>query len=108
MSFDVITAWAIVFITSAGCCIWDYLASPRKSGVNQMTIRGYDAWKLMSPDDERDAREEGLRGECDCCGKRRPLSRVWYHGIETWACGQCQDPDAELDRRRDDAMERDR
>jgi hypothetical protein len=28
---------------------------------------------------------------CDCCGKYRPLYRVWVSGIETFACAQCLD-----------------
>jgi len=30
-------------------------------------------------------------GDCDCCGRRAVLSRVWYGGIlETWACEPCR------------------
>lgn len=48
--------------------------------------RTYDDWKLASPDDEQDDQ----RGECDCCGKRRLLSRCWPSGIETYACDECR------------------
>lgn len=34
------------------------------------------------------------RYECDCCGKRAPLTRCWYAGsIETYACDQCREDD---------------
>jgi hypothetical protein len=28
-------------------------------------------------------------GECDCCGKIRKLSLVYYQGIETYLCQNC-------------------
>lgn len=31
-----------------------------------------------------------LWGDCDCCGKNRPLSRCWASGIETFACDECR------------------
>ena len=49
--------------------------------------RTYDDWKTDSgyEDDDRPI------GECDCCGKQRPLSRCWYLGyMETFACDECQ------------------
>ena len=57
----------------------------------------YDDWKTAEPDDEPWA-------ECDCCGRRLPVSRVRVHGIETWACEECRggDPDEQRERRRDD------
>lgn len=52
-----------------------------------MIYRTYDDWKLASPDDER---------ECDCCGKRRELTRCWTScGIETYACAKCRGEDEE-------------
>jgi hypothetical protein len=31
-----------------------------------------------------------MRGNCDCCEKRDvQLRRVWYCGIETFACDEC-------------------
>lgn len=30
-------------------------------------------------------------GNCDCCGKKRPLSRCWAPGdVETFACDECR------------------
>lgn len=29
-------------------------------------------------------------GECDCCGKKAALTRVWVHHIETYACDECR------------------
>jgi hypothetical protein len=29
-------------------------------------------------------------GECDCCARQRPLSRVIAFGIETFACEGCR------------------
>lgn len=40
-----------------------------------------------------DFQEPGGRewADCDCCGKYRPLSQVWFLGhIETWACDECR------------------
>jgi len=53
-------------------------------------IRGYDSWKTRSPDDE-DWKQDCDQpfGECDCCGKKRPLYRTWAYQIETWACEEC-------------------
>jgi len=36
-------------------------------------------------------------GSCDCCERREVrLHRIWYCGIETFACAEClgDDPDA--------------
>jgi len=52
------------------------------------SYRTYDDWKLASPDDEPDYNAEPI-GECDCCGKQRPLTRTWYLSMETWACEEC-------------------
>lgn len=30
--------------------------------------------------------------ECDCCGEKRPLTRCWPMGIETYACDECREP----------------
>lgn len=32
-------------------------------------------------------------GECDCCAKQRPLTRVFAFGIETFACDGCREWD---------------
>jgi len=32
----------------------------------------------------------GRQASCDCCGKFRVLSRLWYSGIETFACDECR------------------
>lgn len=53
-----------------------------------MIYRTYDDWKLASPDDER---------ECDCCSKRRKLTRCWVSGIETYACAECRGEGVEED-----------
>ncbi len=42
--------------------------------------------------------------ECDCCGKVRMLTQVWYlNYMETWACDQCRgepnDPEYEYEDR---------
>ena len=54
---------------------------------------GYDHWKLMSPEDERDRHVRSRRrliGRCDCCdAKGVPLQRAWVTGIETFACAAC-------------------
>lgn len=55
-----------------------------------MSFIGYDAWKTSEPDNEP-------YGHCDVCQKRRPLTRLWAYGIETWACEKCRDPDAARD-----------
>ncbi len=34
-------------------------------------------------------------GECDCCGRMRPLSRCWAGALETWACDECRGWDDE-------------
>jgi hypothetical protein len=34
--------------------------------------------------------EPVMLAECDCCGQLRGLSRCWAHGIETFACEDCQ------------------
>jgi hypothetical protein len=44
----------------------------------------YDDWKTASPDDDEPT------GECDCCGKRRLLTRCWARAIETHACDECR------------------
>lgn len=49
-------------------------------------MRTYDDWKTTEPDPYAD---EPV-GECDCCGKMRPLSKCWAYGIETWACDECR------------------
>jgi len=46
----------------------------------------YDTWKSTEPDPPHD----GPFGECDCCGQKRPLSRCWPMGIETYACDECR------------------
>jgi hypothetical protein len=28
--------------------------------------------------------------ECDVCGQRRPLTKCWPMGIETYACAECR------------------
>jgi hypothetical protein len=44
---------------------------------------------LAAADPEADDR---IVGECDCCGRREELCRVWYGGLmETWACQRCRD-----------------
>lgn len=49
----------------------------------------YDNWKLASPDDEPDYNNTDPVDECDCCGKKRPLTRTWAYQIETWHCEEC-------------------
>jgi len=34
--------------------------------------------------------EDGQQADCDCCGRKRQLSRVWFCGMETWACAECR------------------
>ena len=54
-------------------------------------LRGYDAWKLASPDDE-----PGRTYSCDCCGKdSRNVEQCWVSGLETWACPACRGVDEE-------------
>ena len=36
-------------------------------------------------------------GECDCCGKNRKLSLVYYQGIETYACFECRNAEPDED-----------
>lgn len=38
-------------------------------------------------------------GDCDCCGRMRPLTRCWAYGIETFACDECLgiEPEDEAD-----------
>ena len=44
-------------------------------------MRTYDDWKTTEPDPYADKSV----GECDCCGKMRPLSRCWAPGgVETY------------------------
>ena len=50
----------------------------------------YDNWKTTNPDDEQLGDPVG---QCDCCGKMRPLSQCWAFGIETWACEECRGDD---------------
>lgn len=33
------------------------------------------------------------RGDCDCCGKTRDLTRVVYQGMDTDACNECRGMD---------------
>jgi hypothetical protein len=35
-------------------------------------------------------RNAATDSQCDCCGKMRPLTKCWAHGIETWACDECR------------------
>ena len=39
-----------------------------------------------------------MLGECDCCGRKRELTRCWPFGIETFACDECRGipPDDEM------------
>lgn len=50
-------------------------------------LKGYDAWKLASPDDE-----PGKTYSCDCCGKSvLNVEQCWAPGgLETWACVECR------------------
>jgi hypothetical protein len=50
--------------------------------------RTYGDWKLASPDDDDD---DQPFGECDCCSKKRPLTRTWAYQIETWHCEECSE-----------------
>jgi len=35
---------------------------------------------------------------CDCCGKYRPVSQVWFLGhVETWACDECRGEEGEAE-----------
>jgi hypothetical protein len=67
-----------------------------------MSHRSYDSWKTTEPDTGGDGAD--VYADCDCCGKRRPVSRCWAPGgLETWACDECQgidpaDYDTEKDR----------
>lgn len=46
---------------------------------------------VTDADIDRAAQDDGDPvGECDCCGKVRPLSRCLPFGIETWACEECR------------------
>lgn len=37
-----------------------------------------------------------MTGDCDCCGNySTTLRRVWYMGIETFACAKCRHDDDE-------------
>ncbi len=53
----------------------------------------YDKWKSTEPDpyDESRLKSYWSQTYCDCCGKRRPVSRVWAYGMETYACEECYD-----------------
>ena len=46
----------------------------------------YDQWKTTEPQPSSDGYE------CDCCGRTDggAISRVWYCGIETFACDRCR------------------
>ena len=56
--------------------------------MSDYSIKGYDHWKLMSPDEEQDTRQ--LVGDCDCCEVSNvPLRQVWTCGLETWGCEDC-------------------
>ena len=57
--------------------------------MNEKWRSAYDAWKTRSPDEDRTRR--WFLGECDCCGKMRPLTRTYYAGIETFACDECRE-----------------
>jgi hypothetical protein len=55
----------------------------------------YDYWKTTEADPHP---------YCDCCGKRRPVTRVWYCGLETYACARCRrDPDEAREQQHDNA-----
>lgn len=40
-------------------------------------------------------KRDGYTADCDACGKRARLSRVWVTGIETFACAECRGDDEE-------------
>lgn len=64
-----------------------------------MNLPGYDAWKLMSPDDE---------DRCEFCGVLGYACRKgWQPHQCTGECGRSwRDPDYELEAMRDREMER--
>jgi hypothetical protein len=49
----------------------------------------YDHWKTTEPEPF----DEEPKGECDCCGRVRPLTRCWPFGMETFACDECRGVD---------------
>jgi hypothetical protein len=57
-------------------------------------LKGYDAWKTASPDDER------RTYDCDVCGAstpRRFIRLCWTTtDIETFACPTCRGDEEEL------------
>jgi hypothetical protein len=61
-----------------------------------MWLKGYDAWKLASPDDE-----PGRTYDCDCCGRMTPsryIEQCWTTtGLETWACPACRGEEEECE-----------
>jgi hypothetical protein len=55
----------------------------------------YDHWKTTEPEPFEEwppDDDEPELYECDCCGKMvSELSRVFYCGIETFACDECRE-----------------
>lgn len=48
----------------------------------------YPPEMLPSPDDGEEA---DVIADCECCGKKRSLSRCWTtDGIETFSCDECR------------------
>lgn len=58
-------------------------------------FKGYDAYKLRSPDDNRKTYD------CDCCGQatsHRHIQQCWTpSGVEAWACPECRGIELEDD-----------
>ena len=52
----------------------------------------YDHWKTTEPEPFKEwpPDDEDEPRECDCCGKERKLTSLFYSGIETFACDECR------------------
>lgn len=57
--------------------------------MNERWRQTYDAWKLRSPDDDREFAGDKI-GTCDVCDRRkRSIRKAIVHNIETYVCEEC-------------------
>ena len=64
----------------------------------------YDNWKTTNPADN-ELGDNYIMGECDSCGRWRPITECTAFGISGFHCDEClSDPDAERERQRDDKL----